>query len=455
MKYQRLAPPVPVEETPDLIQMEDDWNDKFTMIPADGILHDFYLHTLGWEVTNLYAFWTGIAGLSSLASREVELKSAMTTFPNFYVILVGPPGIAKKSTAMKLWEKVETKMWPLLAEHLVEIKKVPMIRSKATPEFLFTQMANRDLEHNPGSESNAVLKVRVSELDNFLSRASYNGTLISKLTDFYDCQDYDTDGVLGRNNGKLAEIRNIYASLFGCTTPTALKDTLPEEAFGGGFMSRTTIVSQDVEDITRVVEWPFFPTDAPDRDELAERLAWITTYKNGQYTLTDEAMSLYRSWYRQVHAEILRKAKNGDSDDRDNRITTQALKLALLLSYQRYDLDRRVTYIDMLTAVNIIDWTMEKATKVIDEASMSLGANSKLLRFYRVVKGYGAEGVTQTKLGRTHNYKVAEIEEYFKEMQSRNTMRLEIVTLPPKKEGGRSARIKTYYAIDEKDNTDE
>ena len=98
MKYTRDNPPAPAEMTPDLIALEDKWNDKFTLIPTDGFLHDFYLYTLGWQVTNLYAFWSGVAGLSALANRQVKLKSAMDTYPNFYVILVGPPGVAKKIT---------------------------------------------------------------------------------------------------------------------------------------------------------------------------------------------------------------------------------------------------------------------------------------------------------------------------------------------------------------------
>jgi len=448
MKYSRNDPPKPVEETPELVRIEDEYDDDFNLIPSDGMLHDFYYHTLGWEITNFYVFWSAIAGLSSLASRDVHLKSAMDLYPNFYVIIVGPPGLAHKSTAMKLWSGAEKQMWDHVSPHIAERKNVPMIRSKATPEFLFTQMKNRELEHDSGKESDAILKVRVSELDNFLSRASYNSTLISKLTDFYDCSDYDTDGVLGRNNGKLVEIRNIYASLFGCTTPTALKDTLPEEAFGGGFMSRATIVNQTVDDLKRIVDWPFYPEDAPDKEELGHRLAWIATYKNGQYTLTSEAMNLYRRWYAEVHHKIVEKVKKGDGDDRDNRLTTQALKLATLLSYQRYELERRVTWQDMASAINILDYTLEKATSVLDDVRVSFSTDAKLLKFYRDVRHYGDEGVDQRTLGRTHKYKVDEIKDYFFELKSRGLMEMETIKTG---EGanGRAINKRVYRVIDE------
>ncbi len=447
MRYTRDNPPVPAEMTPDLIALEDKWNDKFTLIPTDGFLHDFYLYTLGWQVTNLYAFWSGVAGLSALANRQVKLKSAMDTYPNFYVILVGPPGVAKKSTAMKLWENIEDDMWSFLPEYISERKNVPIVASKATSEFLFTQMANKELDS--GEKSDAILKVRVSELDNFLSLASYNSTLVSKLTDFYDCKKRDTDGVIGRNKGKLAVINNIYATMFGCTTPMALKETLPKEAFGGGFISRCTFVNQEVEDLTRKIPWPYFHEDAPDQKDLSARLAWIAINKNGVYSLTDQAMSLYEQWYDQVYIEIMRKAKEGNSDDRDSRITVQALKLATLLAYQRYDLEKRVTYLDMLTAVNIIDWTMRSSTGVLDEASLSLGAEPLLLKFHRDVESFGPNGVDQRTLCRKKHYKVSEVNSYFYEMKARGLMEMTVKKIEsPNLKGGFSNRkfYKTIHA---------
>ena len=425
MKYSRHTAPEVTEETADLVTLQDRWDEEFHLYPTDGIIQDYMYHTLGWETSNLYAFWSAIAGLSSLAGRAVNLRAGMQLFPNFYIILVGPPGLAKKSTGMNLWEDVEDNMWPYLPEHLSETKKSPVIRSKATPEFLFTQMQNRDLEHSPGEMSDAILKIRVSELDNFMSKATYNATLIGKLTDFYDCRKYDTDGVLGRNNGKLAEIRNIYATLFGCTTPTALQNSLPEEAFGGGFMSRATIVTQEVEDLHRECSFPFFPSDAPDSRDMGERLAWVVTNKNGEYTMTPEAFRFYDRWYSQVMKEIKEKALKGDADHRDNRITVQVLKLATLFAYQRYSLERRVTLKDLVLAINIIDYTMKKSTNVLDKVQSVLSIDAKLLRFYRILKKYGDKGVNRKILGRAHNYKVREIDEYAQEIIARGlgTMR--------------------------------
>ena len=450
MQYSRFKPPVPVEETQELVRIEDEYGDDFNLIPNDGILHDFYYHTLGWEITNFYSFWTGIAGLSAVASRDVHLKSAMKLYPNFYVLIVGPPGLAHKSTAMTLWEDIENNMWKHLAPNIAERKHVPIIRGKSTPEFLFEQMKNKELEHDMGKESDAILKIRVSELDNFLSKSTYNATLISKLTDFYDCKKFDTDGVLGRNNGKLSEIRNIYATMFGCTTPTALRDTIPEEAFGGGFMSRVTIVNQAVSDLKRIVDWPYFPEDAPDQEDMGERLAWLATYKNGQYVLTAEAMNLYRRWYAEVHRKIVEKVSLGAGDDRDNRLTVQALKLATLLSYQRYSLEKKVTWQDMASAINIIDYTLSKATGVLDSIRVSFSTDARLLKFYRDVKGYGEEGVDQRTLCREKAYLVRDVNDHFFELKNRGLMEMTINKYKTPK--GRTVNQKIYRVVDELEN---
>lgn len=451
MKYGRLSPPEVTNETPELIALEDKWDEVFHLYPSDGIIQDHIYHTLGWETTNLYAFWATIAGLSSLAGRQVYLRAGQQMFPNFYVILVGIAGLARKSTGMVLWEDIEDVMWHYVPEHVTELKKVPIIKSKATPEFLFTQMANRELESSPGQYTDAVLKLRVSELDNFLSKASYNATLISKLTDFYDCRKFDTDGVLGRNNGKLVEIRNIYATMFGCTTPTALKNTLPEEAFGGGFMSRATIVNQELGDFPRECSFPFFPASSPDVEEMAQRLAWIVTYKNGEYTMTPEAFRFYDKWYSQVRKEIMEKASKGDADHRDNRLTVQTLKLATLISYQRYDLERRVTLQDLVLAINIMDYTLQKSTEVLDKVTEELSIDARLLRFYRVLKTYGTEGTTRRTLGRKHNYKVDEVERYMKEMTVRGlgTVKRVLKTPGNKAEGKRAVYENRYFILDD------
>lgn len=451
MKYGRNSPPEVTEESPELIAIQDAWDETYHLYPTDGIIQDHIYHTLGWETTNLFALWSAVAGLSSLAGRAVSLRAGQDMFPNFYIILVGPPGISRKSTAMDRWTDIEEAMWPKIPEHLAEVKKTPIIRAKATPEFLFTQMANRELEHSDGEFSDAVLKVRVSELDNFLSRASYTSTMISKLTDFYDCRKYDTDGVLGRNNGKLAEIRNIYATLFGCTTPSALQNTLPEEAFGGGFMSRATIVSQDIPDLKRKCSLPYFPEDAPNVEEMAHRLAWIVTYKNGEYTLTPEAFRFYDKWYGQVMDEIKSKASKGDADHRDNRLTIQVLKLATLFSYQRYSLDRRVTLQDLVFAINIMDYTLRKGTQVIDNVTSELSVNAQVLKFYRILKNY-PEGTTKRELCRKHNYLAKDVDQMMHELEAKGLGHTQRVKLPPKSEGGRSRTQLNYRLMNQSDS---
>src|SRR5258707_15834538 len=84
------------------------------------------------ESPTTFHFWTGVSTLAGALRRRVwiDMKKFQWT-PNFYIILVGPPGIAAKSTSlsmgMSLLGKVpgvkfgpESMTWQALAKALEE-----------------------------------------------------------------------------------------------------------------------------------------------------------------------------------------------------------------------------------------------------------------------------------------------------------------------------------------------
>ena len=81
----------------------------------------------------------------------------------------------------------------------------------------------------------------ISELSSLLGKQNYNEGLVGKLTDLYDCKDYDDDTTISRG---YKAFEDIYVTLLGATTRTALEESIPEAAFGEGFMSRVVLVYQ-------------------------------------------------------------------------------------------------------------------------------------------------------------------------------------------------------------------
>src|SRR5690606_14187935 len=143
---------------------------------------------------------------------------------------------------------------------------------------------------NTGSTASIV----VSELSTMIDRKLYNTGLIQKLTSLYDSMD--GDGKITKSGGEQT-LRNIYVTLAGGTTPKEMKTGFPQEAIGGGFVSRTIFVY--VSRATRSFAVPPTIPDLPDVNEMAQRLAWIMDTAAGEYRLSQEAFSEHERWYNE------------------------------------------------------------------------------------------------------------------------------------------------------------
>lgn len=463
LKYTYEHMPQPWRLTHDLSYYDThkDYQEEFdrSFWPEGGFISDMVDHTLGYETTNYFAFWTAVSAISSAVQRDAWIRFGDGLFPNFFIILVAPPGICHKSTAMARYDKIESEALRKMPNKVVkELKKATVIRGKASPEQLFASMANKDIqiegekdeEGNPRSvRSNANLIIRVSELSTFLTSAQYNTGLVDKLTDFYDCKDHDSDSTITRGH---VELENIYATMFAATTPDTLATTIPVEAFGGGFMSRCIIAEMKPQQTTRIIPAPYYPKNAPDRDEMANRMIWIMNNKRGEYALTEEAYDFYSEWYRKEIIELRDKASKGEVDHRDNRKTQNVLKLALVLSLQRYSHDHWVTVEDLKFAIRALEYTNNSALETLEDIVIDGKQDGRMHKFLRIIRKAGVEGIPRTAMSRNHNFKKAEIDKFLEELESRELIRQENV--PIEDEKGRSRKVKTFFYTGGKEVSD-
>lgn len=407
MIYTPENPPRPWEFTgmDRLPWPEEDFNES--LYPKGGFLEDAVNFSKGYETTNAFAFWSGVHTLSSVIMRDSYLRWAHGgLYPNFYVLFVAPPGVVKKSTTAKVLDSVENGMHKLLDEKNKAVafeKQACMIRGKATQEAIFENMRNATervtLKHEDGTEErkdlerNSNLIMRISELSTLLSSSKYNVNLIDKLTDFYDCKDRDSDTTIGRGS---VELKNVFATMWGATTPDTLRSTIPREAFGGGFMSRCLIIRQQVtpRSYPHPVHYPF----CPSQQEMAERLAWIAMYKRGEYILSPEAYTHYASWYHAFKRKLSRDIQSGIYNHIENRKDIHILKLAHIIALQRYELKENViTLEDIKYAIKIVNWTLGSSFEEVQEAGMDKAA-IKELTIEKFIKQRGEQGVTRRKI---------------------------------------------------------
>jgi len=364
--------PVPYEEKP---APDEHWSADYhdNAIPAQkGFITDFIYYTRGFETPTLSCIWTALFILSSALKREVWLKWAPNgLFTNQYIIIIGPAGIVKKTTAVSVVGLPilrKFRNW-IVDKNMYAMKSITVVKDKVTPEallngilpenkdghdvYLTDEMGNNIL----GVDGKAIRYKRtsecalvVSELSTMLGKASYAEAMIPNLLDLYDCHsDWDWS-TLGRGKKTL---RNLHTTMLAGTTVDGLRSSVPASASGDGFLSRTIPVY--VPDTKRCYRKPFIPKNAPSEDELAKRLAWIASTCIGEFQLTKEADAYMDKWYKN-YKDFLRA--NPAISASMSRMDVNVYKTALLLRAQRYDdCSPFVTLEDLKTAIALLETT--------------------------------------------------------------------------------------------------
>jgi hypothetical protein len=90
--------------------------------------------------------------------------------------------------------------------------------------------------------------------------------------------------------------------LLACTTPTALRESLPPHVRSTGFLARVLLIYAERTDRPAYAGFEEDPQDGAIADRLADMLAEATELE-GQARLTEEAERVYLEWYQ---AERLR-----------------------------------------------------------------------------------------------------------------------------------------------------
>lgn len=406
--YTRANPPGRIEiKRKKVLPFTD--TDPFTFTPRGGFLEDVENYALGFETTNAFSFWTGVHFLSTMLKRDIWMPwGTQRHYPNFFIILLAYPAIVKKSTGMMLLEPIYDMALDLISNPALAWRKKQelLIASTATANGMFNLLAtiankkNTDFDDSEGkrleltADSNLIL--RVSELTTLLSKAQYNTTLIDKFTDFYDCKDRDSSTTISHGH---VELRNVFCTLLGATTPSSFVSSMPQEAYGGGFMSRCIVVKEETG--YRQYPLPAVYAGIAGKDEMSKRLAFIGEHAVGEYRLTGDAYDAYASWYIKFK-QGLQEEDPEEILHQDNRKDINVLKIALVLAAQKYQVNRQIEADDILTSISIVEYTLKGAENDVIRASMN-PENLLSQKLLRVITKYGVVGVAKTKLLQNHS----------------------------------------------------
>ena len=298
--------------------------------------------------------------------RRVYLNSSNPIYPNFYSVLIGETGIARKSTALRLGEKLLQDSDP----------SVQVLRALSTPEGLLQvfvpppgyslgssvpddsvddlQPINEQLEFmldnaEPSVEGFRVL-VSLDEFSYLLKKAakSHGEGLIQKIAEAYD---YPTALDLPTRVNPISADHPCL-SMIAATTQAWLESSLKLEDIQGGFANRISYYHATTNEIISTPE----PGDPQFLDivkysvnQFRQKFPQPTPFQ-----FSKEAGDELHTWYIE-HRKALKKERNPLIREALARADTHLRKAALLHAAISNDAD------DCEIGANSLEWAIKLA----------------------------------------------------------------------------------------------
>jgi hypothetical protein len=280
-------------------------------------------------------FWSAVSAVAGALQRKVWIDQAIFNwYPNFYIILVAPPGVVSKTTtagvAMSLLRKVpgarfgpDIVTWPSLVQSFAEASESFEVNIDGKAEW----------------HAQCAMTLMSGEFGNLLD--PQDKAMVDLLVALWDGMQgefkKDTKG-----SGK-DKVENPWINMIGCTTPSWIAGNFPEYMIGGGFTSRCLFVYADKK--ARRVAYPGdnVPADFKQRGQkLVDDLIEISKIA-GPYLLTAEAKAWGKEWYGEeegkptLESRISPKLQDGSFGGYVARKQTHVHKLAMIIAATRGD----------------------------------------------------------------------------------------------------------------------
>lgn len=299
----------------------------------------YLAYTAESESPEEYHTWTAISCIAGALRRNVHFDMGyFTLYPNFYIVLVGPAGRCKKSTAMRVGRSI-----------LNQVPGIELSVDSTTRERLIQDLSQA---FKDGQSS---MTAYSSEFASLLTSSGMD--MVVFLTDIFDSP---SEWAHKTKSGGTNKIKSPYLNLQGATTPDWISKAMPLDTVGIGLTSRIVFVFQDTPRIK-----PPFPklSDAQKALEplLVQDLITIANL-SGEYTLEPDALALYEDWYLE---RVQQPNPTGDPrlSGYFERKPMHLLKLAIVVSASYRD-DLVITKEDLLQAMALFDHIEPRMTKV-------------------------------------------------------------------------------------------
>lgn len=328
------------------------------------------------EAPKRMRFWCGVSAVAGALRRRVWLDMGYFKWsPNFFIILVAPPGIVSKTTTVNT--------------SISLLRKVPGIKfgpDVCTWQSLVTSLAASQEQFQINGHdalTAAEITIESGELGNLLN--PQDREMVDLLVTLWDGRAVfnKTTKMSGSES-----IENPWINIIACTTPSWIAGNFPEYMIGGGFTSRCLFIMEETKE--KYVAYPGLQVPsslAETQQALVQDLERISLL-SGPFRLLPSAVQWGNAWYRH-HYENRPPSLD---DDRFGgyiaRKQTHLHKLAMVLSASARD-DLTIGAED-LQAANVmlsdLELDMPKVFARIGKTEESMHTD----RFIGVLKARGA-----------------------------------------------------------------
>lgn len=285
-------------------------------------LRDFVAHTSYGEAPENVMFWVGVSTIAGALRRKVWIHMRRFQWtPNFYVLLIGPPGILKKSTSIDLGMQL-----------LERVEGIEFGPDDVTREQLIEHIdgARQIIKMPDGTDfESSCMTLALGEFDTFFDPG--NRPLVASLTRLYDAPRHFKKET--KTNGSNFIVKP-WLNMCACTTPGWMEDHFSGKFIRSGFASRINYIY-----CTECKRVALPDENIPDGDyqeeenRLAGELAEMANLA-GQYVLTEDARKWERAWYEK-YRDFLEKDCTSGEVGLYSRGQTHQMKLAMIISASR------------------------------------------------------------------------------------------------------------------------
>lgn len=262
---------------------------------SNNWLDDFVEYASIGETSPRIMRWVGVFTIAAVLRRKVFIdQDRFQWSPNFYILLIAPPGEVMKSTSMDEGIRLLKKVYDANGEREIDLGP-QMTTWQQLLEHMQDSYRGYPLPDNPDFGASCV-SIGLSEFG--LLFDADDKFMVTNLTDMWD-------GKLGtilketKTSGN-TQVENAWLNIIGCATPEWIANNFKGNLIGDGFGSRPVYLYAEQGD--KFVAYPKLQKKSAQRKQveadLVERLSVMAGYA-GEMQMTPAAYAWGEKWYEE------------------------------------------------------------------------------------------------------------------------------------------------------------